>query len=261
MVARRSSARTKGAAPAESPVEDTPEPEDEAGTSAPRRRRSKRRDLVLAQIYEEAARLFAERGYAGTTPQDIADAVGVSRQALYYYVRSKEEILAGLVAEMTSQIVQEMRRIVDLGLDEPETLRRLAAHMVTDRARNRTRFRMLDRSESALPPELAREFLQGRRDVLNLLVDVIKSGVAAGRFVTRDPRVAALSVIGMCNWVAWWFEPGPGHPVEPIADQIADSAVSTLRPLGPSTVSNDPAQLIAAMEAELAQLKKLTTGS
>ena len=117
------------------------------GTNAPRRKPSKRSDLVLAQIYEEAARLFAERGYAGTTPQDIADAVGVSRQAFYYYVRSKEEILAGLVAEMTGQIVEEMRRIVERGLDETETLRRLAAHMVSDRARNRTRFRLLDRSE------------------------------------------------------------------------------------------------------------------
>lgn len=226
-----------------------------------RRRSSKRNDLVLARIHEEAAQLFAERGYAGTTPRDIADAVGVSRQALYYYVHSKEEILAALVAEMTGQIVEEMRGIVDLGFDAPETLRRLAAHMVVDRAQNRTRFRVLDRSESALPAELAREFLQGRREVLNLLVGVITSGVTSGKFVTCDARVAALSVVGMCNWVAWWFEPDRGQPVDPIAEQIAEEAVSMLRPLEPGAAPTEPEDLIATIEGQLAQLRRLTTRS
>jgi AcrR family transcriptional regulator len=252
VVNRQASAKAEGGPPTRNSLKDAAETGDDTGTSA-----SRRKQATLARINEEATRLFAERGFAGTTPHDIADAVGVSRQALYYYVRSKEEILAGLVAETTGQNLEEMRRIVELGLDEPETLRQLAAHMVRDRAHNRARFQMLERSEAALPPDLAREFLQSRRDVLNLLVGVIKSGVHAGRFVTRDPRVAALSLIGMCNWVAWWFEPGPEHPVKPVADQIAESAILMLRPLGPYTTSSDPAQLIAAMEVQLAQLKKL----
>jgi hypothetical protein len=40
--------------------------------------------------------------------------------------------------------------------------------------------------------------------------------------------VAALSVIGMCNWVAWWFHPGANHPAEPVADQLAHNAVDML---------------------------------
>src|SRR5213079_854717 len=55
-----------------------------------------RRELVENEIYEIAIRLFAERGFAGTSLQDIADALGITRPALYYYVKSKDELLAKL---------------------------------------------------------------------------------------------------------------------------------------------------------------------
>ena len=63
--------------------------------------RTARRELVENEIYEQATRLFAERGFAGTSLQDIADAMGITRPALYYYVKSKDELLAKLVTEIT----------------------------------------------------------------------------------------------------------------------------------------------------------------
>lgn len=228
------------------------------GGKGSRSGRSARRDLIEAEIYEHAARLFAERGYAGTTPQDIADAVGVSRQALYYYITSKEQILATLVSEMTIQIVSDMKEITDQKLGPAETLFALAHHLVRDRAANKTRFRLLDRSESALPEDLAREYLEGRRAALAILVNVVDDGITAGVFHSGDARVSALSVLGMCNWVAWWFEPAPDHPIEPIATQIANGAVAMLRPpTDGRTPAADAAELIDVLVSDLDRLKRL----
>src|SRR5262249_15236281 len=58
------------------------------------------RELVENEIYEQAFRLFADRGFAGTSLQDIADALGITRPALYYYVKSKDELLAKLAADV-----------------------------------------------------------------------------------------------------------------------------------------------------------------
>ena len=55
---------------------------------------STRRDLVMSEILEHATRLFAQRGYDGTTLQDIADAIGITRPGLYNYINSKEQLLA-----------------------------------------------------------------------------------------------------------------------------------------------------------------------
>ena len=57
---------------------------------------------------------------------------------------------------------------------------------------------------------------------------IIEEGVSRAEFRPREERLAALSVIGMCNWVAWWFHPGPNHPAEPVADQLAQNAVDML---------------------------------
>ncbi|MGY0499264.1 TetR/AcrR family transcriptional regulator [Nocardia sp. FBN12] len=220
--------------------------------------KSVRRELVVAQIYEQAARLFAERGYAGTTPQDIADAVGVSRQSLYYYVSSKEEILANLVAEMTEKGVETLRALVETDAPAPEVLYRIAHHTIVDRAANRTRFRLLDRSEAALSEELSQRFREGRRTVLTLVTEVIERGRAEGHFRTANPKTSALAVLGMCNWVAWWFEPGPDHPVEAIAAQLSEHAVTMLRaPAGADAPNADAQSVIDAMQVGLDTLRQL----
>src|SRR5437660_6714904 len=60
-----------------------------------------KKEALRRTVLEAAAKLFAQRGFGGTNLQDIADALGISRPALYYYFKSKEEILASLVDEVT----------------------------------------------------------------------------------------------------------------------------------------------------------------
>ncbi len=228
------------------------------GEVARGRRPTARRELVGGEIDDHAARLFAERGFAGTSLQDIAEAVGVTRQALYYYVKSKDEILGRLVSEMTDRLVDRMQAIHDdPSLDPPNALHRIAYLTATDRAVNRTRFQLLDRSASALPEHLAESYLSGRRRALAVLRAVVEEGIDAGVFRPVDSRVAALSVLGMCNWVAWWFEPAPDHPVEPVATQIAEGAVAMLR--APDSGA-DPLSALAAARIHLDQLERHLTG-
>ncbi|MER5436948.1 helix-turn-helix domain-containing protein, partial [Streptomyces sp. NPDC002588] len=61
---------------------------------APGGRSTSRRELVENEMFEQASRLFAERGFAGTNLGDIAEAMGITRPALYYYVKSKDDLLA-----------------------------------------------------------------------------------------------------------------------------------------------------------------------
>ncbi|MYS87501.1 TetR/AcrR family transcriptional regulator [Embleya scabrispora] len=61
------------------------------------------------RVRETALTLFADKTYGATTLQDIADAMGVTKAALYYYFRTKEEILADLV----EPAVAELEEILD----------------------------------------------------------------------------------------------------------------------------------------------------
>ncbi|WP_194163575.1 TetR/AcrR family transcriptional regulator [Mycolicibacterium sp. P1-5] len=223
---------------------------------AGRLRRSTRRDLVEKEILAHASALFAEKGYAGTTPQQIADSVGMSRQSLYYYMSSKEDILAKLVAHMTTSVVERMREVVsDTALTPTEKLSGAVKVIVTDRATRPLEFRLLDRSASSLPEALTKEYLDGRRQALAIMQSVIAKGNAAGEFRAVDERVAALSILGMCNWVAWWFEPGDDHPVQPVAEQIAANAVAMLVKPGSTAGTNNPLDLLDQLQHDVAALR------
>jgi AcrR family transcriptional regulator len=219
---------------------------------------SSRRELVMSEILEHATRLFAERGYDGTTLQDIADAIGITRPGLYNYISSKEQLLDALVrdvSENTAHIVHAVRLRTDLS--PAEKLRAVVRELVLQRAGAPERFRVLDRTEAALPEEVAALHLKARREVLAEMRTIIEEGVARGEFRPRDERLAALSVIGMCNWVAWWFHPGSGHPAEPVAGQLAQNAVDMLAyPEGAGPLTPAPHRAMQVVRENLDYLER-----
>lgn len=181
-------------------------------------------------MYEQATRLFAERGFAGTSLQDIADAIGITRPALYYYVKSKDELLAKLVTEVTDGPMNELKELVShTDLDPAGQLRAVVEIIVRRRATQPARFRLLIRSEAELPDELTTAYADSRRSVLKTIAEVVEDGIRSGQFRPVDARVAALGVLGMCNWVAWWFRPDGRDDVETVTDQLAEMAIAALR--------------------------------
>ncbi len=62
------------------------------------------------EILDEAAALFAKKGYDGTSIGDILEKVGVARGTLYYHFRSKEEILDALVERISNSIIANAKK-------------------------------------------------------------------------------------------------------------------------------------------------------
>ncbi|MFD3589511.1 TetR/AcrR family transcriptional regulator [Streptomyces sp. NPDC058683] len=231
------------------------------GSDTPRRSTA-RRSLVTRDLLEKATRLFAEKGYETTTLQDVAAAVGVSRTALYHYVTSKEELLAMLVEQMSLGLAETLAALKARTDLTPEgKLRELTDNLVRQRAESPQQFRVHDQTESALPEPLRSRHRQARRDVLAALSGVIEEGIERGEFKPLDPRVAAFSVLGMCNWVAWWYHPGPDYDIDSVARQISQSAIDMVAagdaPRGPV----DSAKSALAMaRSSLDALERLLPG-
>lgn len=225
---------------------------------APEGRASTRRALVEQEIYEQAARLFAERGFAGTSFQDIADAVGLTRPALYHYVKNKDELLAKLVAEFTvdpaASIAAEAAR---RDRDPAEKIRAIVAANVRRQGEHAARFRLLIRSEADLPAEVAASYAASRRSVLRSIASVIGDGVRSGAFRPVDPRVAALGVLGITNWVAWWYQPGGHDDLARVCDELADLAVAGLRRPGDGGPAQSVAEAIGSLREDIDRLERL----
>ncbi|MCW0213067.1 MAG: TetR/AcrR family transcriptional regulator [Pseudonocardia sp.] len=230
------------------------------GGAAPVRASSTaRRELVENEIYEHATRLFAERGFAGTSLQDIADALGITRPALYYYVKSKDELLAKLVTEVTDGPLEDVNALLARpGLDPAAQLRGIVEIIVARHTRQPDRFRLLIRSEAELPAELTAAYDASRRAVLKAVAGVVDDGVRAGLFRPVDPRVAALGVLGMCNWVAWWYHDGGPAGADTVVGQFADMAVGALqRPDHQALDGGGPAAALKQLRQDLDHLERV----
>jgi AcrR family transcriptional regulator len=228
----------------------------------PRKRKSTaRRDLVAGRILDEAASLFAERGFSETSLQEVADALEISRTALYHYIGSKDELLATLVRGMAQQTAVQLEEMADdASLDPLTKLRRAALDMTTRIGSSPARFRMLLLSEGSLPEPIASQHRKARRRILDVLAEIIEQGVTAGVVRPVDPHVAAFALLGMCNWVAWWYQPERpnGQTPETIAETIAEIAVKGLQAQDPEGVAegvNPAERALARIRQDLRALE------
>ena len=220
--------------------------------------RNRRGDLVENELYERAAEVFAEKGFAGTTLQDIADAMGTSRSALYHYVKNKDDLLARLVSEVSQELAATLRTIRRKdGLTPDEQLHQMVEAHVRQMTSRSQRFRLLILSEQDLPEELARTHRDAKRTIRDELAAVITEGVSSGEFRPVDPRIAAFAIVGMCNWTAFWFHAGPDHPTELVVEEITEMALHSLRWPDTRHRSEGPAGALARLEEELHSLKRM----
>jgi AcrR family transcriptional regulator len=225
--------------------------------------RSTRKALVESQIIEAATELFAERGFAGTSLQDIADATRLTRPALYHYFSSKEDLLSRLVSAATEGPAGELRAIRLQGrMSSVERLRAMASSIALLQARHPARFRLLIKSEADLPAALAKTYDSGRRSVLREFTALIEEGVRSGEFRAVDPRTAALGIIGLCNWVAWWHKPGNDADDQKIVTELADMAVaSVVATDGRETAATGVARALELLKQDVAALEQLLPGA
>jgi AcrR family transcriptional regulator len=189
-----------------------------------------KKEALRRTVLEAAAKLFAQRGFGGTNLQDIADSLGISRPALYYYFKSKEEILASLVEEVTVfSGVQATELAAQADFNPSDTLRQMTFNHAKWLLEHTVEFRVVDRTENDLPAATRRTHDKAKRALLDNFVRTIERGIELGHFRPVDATIAAFSILGMCNWTAWWFVPEGRVPLAEIAKSIADLAVAGLR--------------------------------
>lgn len=185
------------------------------------------RELQRRTVLEAAARLFMERGYAGTSMSDVARELQVSRPTLYYYFENKDSILAALVEEVTITS-SENSRVLDQDVDPMQALHRAVRRQVEFIVENATIYRVLTNSQVFLPAPLRTVNDEAKQAIFKNFEHLIERGVASGRLRQVNAAVAALTVIGMCNWTASWYREGGGLTREQVAEQIADMAIASL---------------------------------
>jgi AcrR family transcriptional regulator len=217
--------------------------------------------ILPESILEAATRLFIEHGFDGTSMYQIAEALGVTRTAVYYYYKNKEAILVALTDNITRAAAQLAEEAVQhKHLPPAEALRALVDRHARLIINNAEQFRVVERNEDRLPPR-RRQAAEGyRRGVLANFTAVIERGMKEGVFRPTDARIAAFAILGMCNWTAWWFKPSGRKSRDEVAEVMSDFAVYGLkRSIAGVGVDADLGEALRTLRKEIGYLEERVT--
>lgn len=181
--------------------------------------REKKRQAVL----RTAARMFNERGFHATSLDDVAERLHVTKPTLYYYIKSKDDILLECVRHalaMMQEGIAEVRQGGGRALDQLVACMRIYASIVTqDFGQCVIRI-----GEDPLPPPLKKELRRLKAGIDHEFRHLIAEGVAEGSLAPCDPKLAAFMLAGALSWIGRWYRPD-GH-LSPA--QIADQGIALL---------------------------------
>jgi TetR/AcrR family transcriptional regulator, cholesterol catabolism regulator len=160
------------------------------------------------ELTRTAARLFADRGYHGTSLADVAEALGMQKASLYHHIDSKEDLLWE-VAWRGAEAFHAALDAVPEASSVPERIRlALRAHLgvVGDQLDAATVF---TREWRALDGERRERFVAERRRYEERIRDLFSEGVEGGELRTDlDVATAALLFLSAANWAYTWLRPG-----------------------------------------------------
>ena len=200
-----------------------------------RRQASGRRsDARWSEILQGAAAVFARRGYAQTTIEDIADEVGLNRATLYYYVGTKEELLVALLDGPIETLRIRLEEVAGRPLPAPDKLVAALREYSRTMAELPALFIFLSENvhRAMTGPEADR--IRANADRYGrVLAQIIAGGAANGEFRSDiDAQTVVLGILGMFNWMHRWFDP---HGRKSLTDFGEDFIALSLSALAPAS--------------------------
>jgi AcrR family transcriptional regulator len=185
-----------------------------------------RKDLIRDRLIDTAAEVFYAKGYKQSNISDISSALQLSRSSIYYYFKSKKEVLAALLErEVLIPYNANLRLMERKDLTPSERLQEAVTLGIIRRLSGEPRFLVLSRLEAdGMPADLTAFYNASKRKIFDQYTKMISDCIAAGEFRNVDPQLAAFTVIGMANWTSWWYSPAGKNTPKEIGEAIIDLA-------------------------------------
>lgn len=204
----------------------------DSGGAAVTTQRTPESQQLMAEILNAATQLFREKGFLGTTTQELADAVGLVKGTLYYHIGSKEELLYRIHEQVTEEGITRWQAIIDATRDmpAPEVLRRMIVEhcLIIDEYRDWVA--VFSDEMKYLSGELRDRVREKRAEYQSLFEEAIRRGVKRGELVTDDPHLTAVVTLGMLNAMHRWYSPGGRLTPECIGEIMTSIFLDGIQP-------------------------------
>ena len=191
-------------------------------------RRSAKWHTRRQAIIDLSAEVFAERGYHATSTIELCEANQLGKGALYYYIGSKEQLLAAIHDRVMDEVMLGADRVAMAGGSPPEQLAMLGQELLDVISRYPNHVWVFLHEFNALTGTNAEQFRKRRREYERRVEAVFEAGAKSGDFRPLDPRLTARAWLGMHNYTYLWLKADGRLSAKEIAAAFADIFVGGL---------------------------------
>ena len=164
--------------------------------------------LKRNRMLRAAARCFNLKGYSGTSLKDVADLLGLTDAALYYYVRNKQELVYLCYLRAADVGREAMQRAIGEGENGLDTVRRYLRYHIEYMVGDQGPIAIMSEIPS-LKPEHREEILELSRKHSAEFEALLERGIADGSIQPCDVRMTGNAIMGSLNWIPKWFHGDP----------------------------------------------------
>jgi AcrR family transcriptional regulator len=173
------------------------------------------------RILEEAVKLFYKRGFSGTTLDDIAAQLGVTKPFIYTHFRSKVELLEAICRPTIEMSLDAISKAAQQPGKPSERLFDGIANFSKVILQRQAYIAVYFREEKHLSEAGLAAINTLRKRFDRVLSELLEEGSRAGEFTIVDIRVAALAIGGMVSWAYTWYQPEGRLPIDAVGEKLA----------------------------------------
>lgn len=174
------------------------------------------------KVLEVATKLFAVRGFDGTSVRKIADEAGLSVAGMFHYFSSKEEILFEIMSSFLDEGLKKLKEICSGPKGTVERLEEVCRFFTEYFAGHMDELTILSSEGKSLTREHREVFKQKQREYVEAVRGLLEELRAQGILKDMDITVLSFLFFGMALWTSRWYNPkGKVSPKE-LGDMMSE---------------------------------------
>ncbi|MBY0222475.1 TetR/AcrR family transcriptional regulator [Sporosarcina aquimarina] len=172
-------------------------------------------------ILRTAVSILAEKGYQGTTMEEIASSLLMTKGSVYYYFKDKQDLLYQSQLMLLQQSLINIKTIQQENLPVVDRFKKAMVAHITYLLDEKSGFEMMVKLEQIFSTEQLEEIFQLRNDYEKCFDQLILEGINEEVFEAVEITIVRNTILGAMNWVTQWYSPeGKKDPIE-IAETVS----------------------------------------
>lgn len=173
-------------------------------------------------ILRSAATVLAEKGYNGTTMEEIAAKLLMTKGSMYYYFKNKDELLYQCHQMIMEISLERIEKVVNSDFNSIEKLRNALKGHILLATREKSMFMVMDKPNQNFSNPQLQEILKHRKTYSHYFDKILTEGIDNQVFDQVDVKMVRMIILGALNWIQEWYDQRGPQSADEISDTYAD---------------------------------------